>query len=180
MNMKTEYEIKSACELYTSAFSWHKPNNEKSLECQIFKLTFQLICVHFEGVSSDKHIDVLVKELDSFIRQLKANFDCMRVNLDSFDYPRYIVILEAMGPPPVLMEYHLSITELLKLLWYRVKNSNSQKSIMKQFRELIMSEVHDYSPTKKITPQFNDIVQTKAPKDFKAYIDQQIDITIES
>ncbi|MBA6397145.1 hypothetical protein [Colwellia sp. BRX10-4] len=178
MNISTS-KLNSALELYLSAFQWQEPHNGKSLGYRIHKLIFQLMNSHFENISVYTDIQIIVKELDGFIRQLKAEFNCIHVDLDSLEYPNFVAKLEALKPHSILDEYHALTIELSKLMLFRIVNSDEQNSIEKRYRELIMSLVHEYSPTKKINPLFNDKKVSKSKTDIQALIKQQIDITID-
>jgi hypothetical protein len=178
MNISTS-KLSSALELYLSAYRWHEPNDGKSLSSRTHKLIFHLMNAHFENIYETEGIQIIVKEFDGFIRQLKAEFNCIHVDLDSFKYPSFITKFEALKPHSILVEYHTLIIELSKLMLFRIINSNEQKSIEKRYRELIMSLVQEYSPTKKIKPLFNDKKVSKSKTDIQALIKQQIDITVD-
>ncbi len=73
----------SAFELYLSAITWLKPQNEKLLEYRLHDLIQQLVKAHHVKLSIELELNAIVKDLDSFIRQLKVEFDCMYVDLKS-------------------------------------------------------------------------------------------------
>tara|TARA_R110000737_G_scaffold335362_1_gene354113 strand:- start:8641 stop:9180 length:540 start_codon:yes stop_codon:yes gene_type:complete len=179
MNILTS-KLNSALELYLSAYHWHEPKDGKSLGYRTHKLIFQLMRSHFENITASTDIQTIVKELDGFIRQLKAEFNCIHVDLDSFEYPSFIAKFEALQPHSILDEYHALIIELSKLMIFRIINSDEPKSIEKRYKELVMSLVQEYSPTKIIKPLFSDKKVKGSTTDIQTLIKQQIDITIDS
>jgi hypothetical protein len=179
MNISTS-KLNSVLELYLAAFQWQEPRDGKSLGYRIHKLIFQLMNSHFENISVSTDIQTIVKELDGFIRQLKAEFNCIHVALDSFEYSSFIAKFEALKPHSILDDYHALIIELSKLMIFRIMNSDEKNSIEKRFKELVMSLVQEYSPTKIIKPLFSDKKVKNSTSDIQTLIKQQIDITIDN
>ena len=73
-------EIDSAVTSYLDAYTWHEPSNKRSAEYRAHKLVAQLINAHLIGVQCESDICERVKDLDGFVRQLQAEFDCIYID----------------------------------------------------------------------------------------------------
>ena len=174
---------------YTSLYGKYKPKNIHSLEYTVHKLVGTLLSSQLETVFDCEDLSSSTKMLDKFIRELKVEFDCVHSNFEAFEYPRLISRLEGLIPSDELKKYHCSIISLLKILLFRVSESQFPKEAEKKACRFTTPFVNQLNPSCKTTKLFED--KPEAPnknmnknknKNLKIeeIIQKQIDIALDS
>jgi hypothetical protein len=171
---------------YEDFYKSYEPKKIDSLDHRVHELVGRLINAQFKTVKRFEDITVIGRKVEDLIRQLKAEFDCVNIELNDQKYPYFIRRLEGDGAYPELADYHYYIVELLKLMLFRIDHSDSRRDIENQIKEFIIALTEKYDPQKKLKPLFKDkksvkqTVNSDMSIDVKSLIQQQLDIIIDN
>jgi len=124
---------------YKAFYTDYEPKKIDSLDHRVHKDVGRLINVQFKTIKKFEDIAIITRKVDDLIRELKAEFGCIGINLDEQEYPHFIRRLEGYGVYPELADYHYYIIELLKLMLFRIGHSDAKRKIENQIKEFIIA-----------------------------------------
>ena len=169
-------EIDSAVSSSLDAYTWHEPSNKRSAEYRAHKLVAQLINAHLIGVQCESDICERVKDLDGFVRQLQAEFDCIYIDLSVGTFPKTIERLSKLKPNPILAEYHSLVVKLLKIILVRVQESSNPTLAEQKLSDFIMAVVQVFSPPAKVQPRYTEVDVQDEKQEVDKLIEYYLDI----
>lgn len=141
---------------YEDFYRATEPKNISKFEYRVHNLVGRLIHVQFETIHEFEDLTRVCRETDDLIRELKAEFDCVNINLNDQGFPKFIRKLESYKVYAELDDYHYHIIQLLKLLLFRIGRSNAKRDIENQIKEVLMVLIEKHDPPKKLKPLFKD------------------------
>jgi hypothetical protein len=168
---------------YISFYEMNQPKNIHSLEHMVHDVVGTLISSQLGMVFDCEDLFSSTKMLEKFIRELKVEFDCVHSNFEVFEYPRLISRLEGLIPSDEFKKYHSSIISLLKVLLFRISESQFPQEAEKKIRRFTTTFVNQFNPSCTLMKLFID--KPKVPNKNKNLkiediIQKQIDIALDS
>jgi hypothetical protein len=181
----TSFNFSSKKDYYISFYETYQPKKNHSLEHRIHSIVGKLISSQLEEVYDCDDLSLATKLLDKFIRELKVEFDCVNCNFEKFEYPPIISKLEGLIPNEVFKKYHSSIIDLLKVLLFRVSESQFPKEAENKVCTFATAFVNQLNPSCATMKLFTDKPEDpnkNKNKNLKIeeIIQKQIDIALDS
>jgi hypothetical protein len=181
----TPINFSSKKDYYISFYEMYQPKNINSLEYTVHEVVGTLISSQLEMVLDCEDLSSSTKMLEKFIRELKIEFDCVHSNFEAFEYPRLISRLEGLIPSDEFKKYHSSIISLLKILLFRISESQFPKEAEKKVCRFTTTFVKKLNPSCAPMKLFTD--KPEMPNrnknknlNIEEIIQKQIDIALDS
>lgn len=101
---------------YQSFFSELRVKILDQNELIVHKTVGYIVKTQFRNVKSPSCVISIVKKLGQLIRNIQAVFEHVKINLDDYDYPDFVLDFGEMQVLGYLSSYHAMIIRLLKIL----------------------------------------------------------------
>ena len=178
--------ITSSLEQYQYIYSANAPKNVEFYAKQLHQTIGKLITVQCQSIVDIFELIELNKQMDSFIRSLKEQFNLIHFDLNSYEYPIFVSKLEKLNFFEELNEYNSSIITILKLAIIRIDASSNESQAKKYVLDLINSEINNFIPSFEKQTLFEDPPETCVSdrvnndinSEVKELIRKQLDIII--
>jgi hypothetical protein len=170
---------------YEAIYASYEPKNKRTLTYRAHSLIGLLIKAQFMNIFELSDLVSLNDDMDNFVRELKAEFELIYVNLDNSSYPDLVEKFQAVKYSGQLGIYHTLVIDILKVILIRILTSNNQDKIEKDLFSLFKARINQLNPPLKQNIIFKDrsdkaIGKAEIASDVEEYIKRQIDISLDS
>lgn len=171
---------------YNSFYVRCYPRNEKTLVPKVYKLVGQLVSAHCDEITELSDLVEVNTKMDALICLLKGEFELTFINLDKYDYPHFIQKLSGANFFAELSEYNSLIIDLLKVILFKIDNSEDDVQIEKYVFDEVISLLERNHPKMNRETIFNDAIEptplieneTDIESKIKAIVSEQLDISL--
>lgn len=175
----TSSDLEHSIELFLKALSWNEPSFNRTLESKAHQMVNSIANSQLSEVYEEVQLLEITLELENLMRMFRAEFDCIYADLEMGIYPPFVRKVEQLRVSKSLGEYHALIVTLLKLILFRVSNSDDSTFIWEQVNQFVLRFLEQFEHEGDSMPSFHDKTEVKIESKIDKIIQEQLDITLD-